>query len=258
MSIPRNTPQRVQDCPILQWASGRTEAKLPGQSRFMGFVGFHSEIGADSALDAASIAAGTPKITIRHTREGDSPALVDHWSFGEQLAFYPVTAGPPYTTISACLKSPRTAEAGIGLTWPQGGRSRMAVRGYLLLGTQPVLVQLSVKSTMTDCLLAALLDHMRVVAAADDLVDRKKHPEIIAAHEISLPLRAGDEVTVGRGETTQITPLVSAHPATIDRAYITKVYRPRAIDEAAQGAWDDVVAWSVGYASGETNGDSHM
>src|SRR5262245_41645523 len=121
MTIPRNTPAPVQDCPILQYASGRTEARPAAQSRFMGHVGFHIEQGKDEALDAALGALGTPRMEIRHPRQGGQSAIVPHWSLGETIRFHPITAGPTSTTIGGCLAGPnaqRTAEVGIGLAWP--------------------------------------------------------------------------------------------------------------------------------------------
>jgi len=258
MTIARNTPQTIQDCPILQYASGHTEALLPGLSRFQGFVGFHTEAGKDAALDAALKAAGVQQITIRHPRAGAAPAIVPHWSFGEAIRFYPITGGPPATTISACLRSGATAEAGIGLSWPAGEKSRLAVRGLIMVGDAPVLVQLSVRSTMTDHLLAALLDHYRVCAAADALIKREQHPEIVAFHELALPLSAGAEIPAGRGETAQIAPLRSDHPADVSKAYISSCWRKNAVQDAALAAWPGIVAWSLGYKSGETNGDSSL
>jgi hypothetical protein len=255
--IPRNTPQTIADCPILQWASGHTQARLAAHSRFQAHVGFHIERERDSALDALLEAAGTAKIDIRHPRPG-AFEIKPHWSFGESIRFYPVTAGPPATTISACLRSAATGEAGIGLAWPTGEKSRMAVRGLVLVGTVPILVQLSARSTMTGYLLAALLDHVRVCQAADDMIDRAKHPELVALHELALPLVAGAEVAAGRGETSQITPLASDHPEEITRPYVLSCWRAKAIHEAACVAWPGIVAWAAGYASGETNGDSHV
>src|SRR5919108_1509162 len=133
-SIPRNTPQSVQDVPILQWASGRTEARSASGGRFAGHVGFHIEAGKDDELDRALHAASIPRIEIRHPRSGAPSEIKPHWSFGDSLRLYPITAGPPATTISACLRSAATAEAGLGLAWPQGEKSRMAVRGLLLIG----------------------------------------------------------------------------------------------------------------------------
>jgi hypothetical protein len=258
VTITRNTPQTVQDCPILQYSSGHTEARFEGLSRFQGFVGFHMEANKDSALDAALKAAGVLQITIRHPRSGAPPAIVPHWSFGESIRIYPITAGPPATTIGGCLRTNATAEAGIGLSWPAGERSKLAVRGLIMVGDAPVLVQLSVKSTMTDHLLAALLDHYRVCEAADKLIKRAQHPEMVAFHELALPLIAGAEIPAGRGETAQIAPLRSDHPSAIEKAYISSCWRKNIVHDAALAAWPGIVAWAAGYRTGETNGDSHL
>jgi len=259
--IPRNAPQTVADVPILQWASGRTEARPASGSRFAGFagfVGFHSEAGKDEALDTACQQGGVARIEIRHPRPSGHQ-IVTHWAFGEQIRFHPITAGPPATTISGCLRlTEATAAAGLGLAWPTGDKSRLAVRGLILVSDTPVLLQLSVKSTMTDYLLSALIDHIRVCETADGLIKREQHPEIVALHELALPFKAGDERSVGKGETTLITPLVSAHPAEPDKAHITNCWRSKATHEAALHAWEGVQAWAAGYGSGETNGDSHL
>jgi hypothetical protein len=212
----------------------------------------------DAALDAALKAAGVAQITIRHQRAGAPPAIVPHWSFGESIRIYPITAGPPATTIGGCLRTSATAEAGIGLSWPAGEKSRMAVRALIMVGDAPTLVQLSVRSTMTDHLLAALLDHYRVCEAADKLIKRDQHPEMVAFHELALPLTAGNEIPAGRGETSQITPLRSDHPAAIEKAYISSCWRKNVVADAALAAWPGIVAWALGYRTGETNGDSHL
>jgi hypothetical protein len=259
MSIPRNTPQAVQDCPVLQWASGRTEARPISGGRFQGFVGFHVERGKDQALDATCEAASVAQMELRHPRPSGTPVVVTHWAFGEQLRFYPITAGPPATTISGCLRlADATAASGLGLAWPAGEKSRLAVRGFILVGETPILVQLSVRSTMTTYLLSALVDHYRVCDTADSIIDRAKHPDPVTLHELALPLSAGTEISVGRDETTLITPLMSAHPAELSKEYITSCWRSKAVHEAALAAWPGIVVWAAGYRSGETNGDSHL
>jgi len=256
--IPRNTPQQVQDVPILQYASGHTEARPQGLGRFSGHTGFHVERGKDAAFDAACEQAGIAEIDIRHPRAGAQPEIKRHWSFGESIRFHPITAGPPYRTIAHCLRTPQTAQAGLGLAWPQGEKSRLAVRGFIVVGGELRLVQLSVRSTMTDYLLAALLDHVRVCAVADDLIDRAKHPEVVTLHELALPLVAGAETSVGRGETSTVAPLKSGHPEAIDREYVKSCWRSNALHQAALEAWEGILTWAAGYATGETNGDSHL
>lgn len=257
--IPRNTPQNVADLPILQWSSGHTEARAEGAARFAGFVGFHVEQGRSASFDAAAAAAGLPAITIRHPRGAGKYEQKQHWSLGEQLVVYAITAGPPATTISGCLAlAQATAEAGIGLAWPSGERSRLAVRGVVVLGGSAQLVQLSVKSTMTGHLLAALLDHFRACAAADGLVDRAKHPDPIGFYELGLPLRAGADVSAGSAATAQVAPIVSGHPREIDAAYVKAGWARGAILQLVGQAWPEVRVWAAGYRSGETNGDSHL
>lgn len=255
----RNTPQTIQDVPILQWANGRSEARPIGAGRFAGFVGFHVEIGKDESFDRACHAAGVARCEIRHQRPGGTE-IKPHWSLGEQIVLYPITAGPVATTIAGCVQqAAATAAAGIGLAWPSGEKSRMALRCLIGVGDTWQLVQLSARSTATDRLLAALLDHYRACAAADSLIDRARHPEPVQFHELALPLIAGAEQTAGKGEdTAQVVPFVSAHPRDLDRAYISSCWRKSAIHEAALAAWPGIVAWAAGYRSGETNGDSHI
>jgi hypothetical protein len=257
--IPRNTPQTVQDVPVLQWASGHTQARSTPSARFAPFVGFHAERGKDVDLDSALSALGIESIEIRHPRPGGSE-IKAHWPLGEQLYFHPITAGPPATTISGCLRlADQTAAAGIGLLWRDGEKSRLAVRGLVTIGEASILMQLSVRSTMTGFLLAALLDHYRVCDTADSIIDRAKHPEMVMFHELTLLLRSGTEQSAGKGETTaQITPLVSLHLAELERGYIMSLWRKAQVHEAALAAWPGIVAWAAGYRSGETNGDSHL
>jgi hypothetical protein len=67
------------------------------------------------------------------------------------------------------------------------------------------------------------------------------------------------EQAAGKGETTaQLTPLISGHPAELERAYVTSCRRKAAIHEAALASWPGLVVWAAGYRSGETNGDSHL
>lgn len=258
-SIPRRAaPVDELHLPVIQWASGHTDARTTA-SRFGPLVGSHSEVGRDAALDEAATAAGTPQMDIRHPRAGGPGEIKRHWAFGESLLFFPLTAGPPARTISACIRQHAlaTAESGIGLAWPVGSKSRMAVRGYLLLAHTPVAVQLAVRSTMTSALLAALLQHLADCETADTLIDRARHPAPVACHELAMLLVAGDEVSVGSGETSLITPFL-ATPLEEDKAALAIRWRPATIDRAAVTDWAATQAWAAGYASGETNGDSHL
>lgn len=254
--ITRNTPQNVADLPILQWSSGHTERQTG--ARFAGFVGFHVEQGKVSAFDEAAAAAELEIITIRHPRGKGQYEAKPHWSLGERLAFYPITAGPPATTISGCIALAReTAAAGIGLAWPSGEKSRMAVRGVVALARVPLLVQLSVRSTMTGALLATLLDHYRACAIADAMVKRTP-PDPVMFHELGLPLIAGAETSAGKDATAQLTPIVSGHPREITADYVRAAWARSPIPQLAIEAWPEIRVWAAGYRSGDTNGDSHL
>lgn len=247
--MPRNTVQTAIEVPALQWANGRTEARPLGTGRFIGHVGFHSECGRDDDFDAWCIDSGVTKIEIRHPRDTGAPAIVAHWDFGSAIRFFPITSGPAYASVQALIKARDTAQSGIGAAWPQGERSRLAVRGFLMIGRAYTLVQLGVRSKMTEHLLAALIDHTRACEAADGLVDRAKHPDPVCLHEIALTLGAGDERPVGRKETTMITPFVSGHPAVLALPYLWGAWRPEALHSQAMEAWDSVVAWAQEYAA---------
>lgn len=254
-TIGRNTVRTVQDATIVQYANGKTVARaLHGAGRFMPFVGFHAEAGKDSDFDAALQHAGIPLIEIKHQRQGGAN-IVRHWCFGEKIAFYPITSGPVAPTVATSLSDRNahdTAEAGIGLRWGQGERSRMAIRGYLdclVRAGALYLVQISVKSRMTDVLLAALLDHGRACEAADSLIDRKKHPDLVSYHEVALPLGAGEEQEWGKGDTATVVPFVSLHPAQVDAAYLRSRWRPEIVQGAALTEWASIQAWAHDYAS---------
>ncbi len=80
---------------------------------------------------------------------------------------------------------------------------------------------------MTDELLAALVDHVRVCQIADTLVvDRAKHPYVIHCYELALPLGPGQEEFWGKCETTTVMPITSLHPETIDLPYLRTLWRP--------------------------------
>lgn len=257
-SIPRNAPREVSHVGIVQWASGHTKARFTPGGVFGSHVGFHAEIGRDADLDAACTAAQTPTMEIKHPRPNSPGEIKPHWSFGESLTFYPVTAGPPAMTITGCLRNPQaTADAGIGLAWPAGDKSRMAVRGYMPIGDSFVLVQLATRSTMTNALLGALLTHVAHCTQADTLIDRARHPDLVACHELAMLLTCGEETTAGREATTQIYPFV-LRPVTLTRDTLGTLWRSSALNQDAVHAWEGIQLWAAGYSSGETNGDSHL
>jgi hypothetical protein len=252
MTIGRNRVRQVQDVITVQWANGKNEGRLtPGTGRFVSHVGFYVEAGRDGGFDAWVEAAGVSQMEIRHPRAGAAAEIVRHWNLGEQVRLYPVTSGPIAPTVAASL-APRnvqaTVEAGLGIRWGrgEGERSKLAVRGYLQVGKEVYghLVQISVRSRMTDELLTALVDHVRVCEIADNLIDRTKHPEVIQCHELALPLGAGKEEQWGKGETTTVFPLTSLHPPSVDLPYLRSLWRPEAVAEMAVQDWQDIQAWA--------------
>jgi len=252
MTIGRNRVRMVQDAMTVQWANGKNEGRLtPGQGRFVSHVGFYAEVGKDHEFDAAMEAAGISPMEIRHPRPGGPAQIVKHWNLGEQIRLFPITSGPVAPTVAGSLSQRNvaaTVEAGIGIRWgrAEGERSKLGIRGYLQVGgaVYPRPVQISVRSRMTDELLEALIDHVRVCEQADTLVDRAKHPDVVQLYEMALPLGAGKEEQWGTSETTTIVPLSSLHPHEVDLAYLRSLWRPEALVEMALRDWPDVQAWA--------------
>lgn len=248
----RNTVRQIQDAVTIQWANGKNEGRETiGQGRFVSHVGWYSEVGKDGEFDSWCEAQAVPQLEIRHPRQGAAAEVKRHWNLGETVRLFPITAGPVAPTVATSLSvrnHAATVEAGIGIRWAReaGARSKLGVRGYLTLGgqvfTRPV--QISVRSRMTDELLAALVDHVRVCEVADRLVDRTKHPDVVQCYEVALPLGAGAEESWGKGETTTVTPLASRHPADVDLAYLRSAWRPDVLAEWVLPDWADVLAWA--------------
>ena len=258
--IGRNKARAGDDAPTLQYANGKTVFRATiGSGRFAPLVGFHIEAGRSDALDEAMRAAKVKQIEIKHQRTGGAE-IVRQWGLGETIRFYPVTSGPVATTVGGSLsgKNARlTSEAGIGMRWGQGERSKVAVRGFLdtLVRVDAlILIQLSVRSRMTDVLIAALLDHGRVCEAADGLIDRGRHPDVVTFHEVALPLGPGEEQEWGKGDTATVVPFTSLHPATVDADYLRGVWRPDAVHSAAYAAWEGIQEWAREYAAKDAEG----
>jgi len=270
MAIGRNKIRQFTDAMTIQWANGKNEARLtPGSGRFVSHVGWYAEVGRDDEFDRFVYQAGIPQMEIRHPRQNAAAQIVRHWNLGEHIRFFPVTSGPVATTVAASLSARNiaaTIEAGIGLRWGrgEGERSKMAIRGYVQVRRQkrsdagahdewllyPRLVQISVRSRMTDELLAALVDHVRVCEIADTLVDREKHRDVIHCYELALPLGPGQEEQWGKGETATVHPIASLHPETVDLPYLRSLWRPDQVVELALRDWPDVQAWAQEFSIG--------
>lgn len=253
--IGRNKIRIAQEVVTLQYANGKSVARLTaGTGRFQPYIGFHIEAGRDQELDTTLATAKIASIEIKHQRPGGAE-IVRHWNLGEQVNFFPVTSGPVALTVAGSLaerNAKATAEAGIGMRWGSNERSRMAIRGYLEILVRLSsfrLVQLAVRSRMTDVLLATLIDHARVCEAADSLVDRGKHPEVVAFHELALPMGPGNEEEWGKGDTTTVTPFISLHPKAIDADYLRSIWRSDQLHAAALRDWEGIQFWAQEYAA---------
>lgn len=253
--IGRNKVRQAQDVITLQYANGKSMARQVGSSgRFAPYVGFHIEVGKDGEIDTALGNAKVVQIEIKHQRPGGAE-IIRHWGLGETVRLYPITSGPVAPTVAASLAGKNadlTADAGIGIRWGENERSKLAVRGYLdvlVRAGSLRLCQLSVRSRMTDELLKALIDHGRVCEAADSLVDRTRHPDVVCFHEIALPLGPGEEELWGKTDTTSVTPFHSTHPETIDADYLRGVWRPDSVHSAALRDWEGIQFWAREYAS---------
>jgi hypothetical protein len=253
--IGRNKVRAVQDAVTLQYANGKSVARRTlGTGRFAPYVGFHIEAGRDGELDAVLQQAKVAQCEIKHQRPGGAE-VVRHWDFGETVRLFPVTSGPVAPTVAGSLaggNARETAEAGLGLRWGNGERSKLAVRAYL----EPLvkvgylrLVQLSVRSRMTDELLKALLDHGRMCEAADSLIDRTRHPELVTFHELALPLGAGNEQEWGKGDTATVVPFVSRHAQTLNAELLRELWRPDELHAAALREWEGIQQWAREYAA---------
>jgi hypothetical protein len=257
------------DFPAIIWANGLVMARPAGSAeRFGGLVGFFTEVGSDQDLDAAMETAQVAPIEVRHARAGEESVVKQHWFLGETIRVFPVTQGPPAPTVGGCLSRGNwdtTIASGIGIRWPQGGVSSVAIVGYLEILTrvgylQPV--KLTARSRMSDWLIAALDDHLRVAKAADAIVDRNAHPEPVDLLEIAWVLGAGDEVSFGTSQTRMVVPLVSKHPKEVDRAYMRTVYLSHndhgtAVREQAEQDWPGILAWAERVATGNGDGAPH-
>lgn len=253
--IGRNKVRLAQDVVTLQYANGKSMARQAGGSgRFAPYVGFHIEVGKDAEVDTALTTAKVAQIEIKHQRPGGAE-IIRHWGLGETVRLYPVTSGPVAASVAASLAGKNvelTAEAGIGIRWGENERSKMALRGYLDVLVRAGcmrLVQFSVRSRMTDELLKALIDHVRVCEAADHLIDRTRHPEVVCLHEIAMPLGPGEEALWGKSDTTSVIPFCSTHPDLVDAEYLRGVWRPDNVHTAAQRDWESIQLWAHEYAT---------
>jgi hypothetical protein len=248
----RNKVQAVAEAVTLQYANGKTVyRKEVGKGRFVPFVGFHIEVGKSEAVDEALKAENIPQIEIKHQRQGGAE-IVRHWNLGEQVKIFPLTSGPLANTIAGCLSDrllDETLDAGLAMRWPDGERSKFAIRGYLVPLVDrgcTELIQFSTRSRMTDRLLSALVAHAEVAERADELLDRQDDPVMLV--DIALPLgTASEEEEWGKGDTATVVPFRCLHPDDVSKDYVESLLAPESLNRIAHRDWDSVVTWAHEY-----------
>lgn len=260
--IGRNRIKMIASVPVLQWANGRTVVQSHDHAgTFESFVGWHIEVGQHAIVDEVAQRAAIPIVHIRHQRQGgEGAAVVRHWSLGPHIRLFPLTRGPVVDRMAAAAREDARADiadSGMVMRWDSQSddltdRSYLAVRGYVQFQAPdqtwviiPTLVQVTVRSRMTDAFLAALVDHLRVCEQADAFLKPDRRTEPIAMYEIALPLEPGEEEVWGKRQTAPVIPMRSARPQTITRAYLQAMWRPKYVAEAALRDWDAVRAWAA-------------
>ena len=232
-------PAPVVEDPLIQWATG-----LPTVNRQI-YAGWMVEAGKQEDLDGAMQSVGFPKVTIKH----GSGAVVTHWAIETANMF--ILADGVQTTTE--LKR-STERYGIAYGWrtTDTGRqqsvlkARVMLRDLLYVGyTDPL--TLSVKSTLTGDILAALLAQYDVLDAVDAFraLDGKPpmSPPLYACY---LPIGPGAEVSRGSGQNTkEITPPVAVIPQPITKEYIRAAWCKRDWVAVIESLIDPTVLWSV-------------
>jgi hypothetical protein len=235
---PARRPATVVEDPILQWASGLQTV----DKRI--YAGWLLEVNKHEALDLSMHEAGFEQVTIKHGNGN----IVTHWAVETATAFV-VADG-----VQTPAEMRRTAERhGIAYGWrtlDDGRRQsqlkmRVLLRELLMVNCYEVLT-ITVKSTMTDDLLNALMLQYDVLNAVDGFrQDDGKPPMGAPFYACSLPLTYGEEVTRGKTATKSIIPPAAAMPSPITREYIKANWIKRDWTAFVESIVDDTVRWSV-------------
>lgn len=253
MALPqRNTPRAEVRLPLVQFANGLVKSDQAKAGRIIpGLTGFHIEAGKyGDDFDRAMLDSQVQRITISHM----GGRQVQHWYLGDELTFWPLTAGPVSKSVAGMLRGQNydaTCNAGIGLVWPASdgkggkGKSKMALQGFIRIGAYLHHVLISVHSTMTNKLTEALLQHFDVLQVADELLQRAGNP--VGFHELALMLRTAENATQAKGadgSSTEYYGMACSHPAAPDKEYLNSIWRPKRVVELANEKWQDCVDWA--------------
>ena len=236
---PARRPAPPVTDPLLQWSTGLTT-----KERTI-YAGWLVEAGRNEALDEAMQAAGFAFVTIKH----GSGNLVTHWAV-ETANVFVVCDG-----VQSIGEMKHTAERyGIAFGWRRLDdgrmqsvlRCRVFLRELLAVGYfEPLL--LTVKSTLTGDLIAALTRQYEVLDAVDAFRKLDKKPPLQAPfYAAALPIGPGAEVARGNGgQTKEITPPVAKIPTPITKEYIRAQWLRQPWALAVEGLVDETVRWSV-------------
>jgi hypothetical protein len=245
MTTQRNRPT-ADGHPILQWHNGKTTARHAGKPRFAeGFVGFTVEAGRWEAFDRTAVELAVPKVEIKHRRPGTFE-VKEHWSLGDEMSVYPLTAGPVRATMTIAARTPQDSarRAGIVARW-DGDKTRLAFWVLPVFGGlvhQAPLI-LTARSRMTDYLYGALLDHCtRVCDAVEAHLGQSAS---IMPWDIALPLIPDEQREFGKGEQTTVTPLASGHGPSISAEDVQALMLPDGWSDFAAGLAEEAQAWAL-------------
>ncbi|MCG8349085.1 MAG: hypothetical protein MI924_15045 [Chloroflexales bacterium] len=223
---------------LLQWSTG-----LQTDKRTI-YAGWLVETGRSETLDEAMETAGFTTVTIRH----GSGNTVMHWAV-EQANLFVIAEG--VQGITEMKNTPDRYGVAFGWRTLPDGRPQSALKFRALLHelldvdyTEPLLV--SVKSTLTGDLLAALMHQYDVLDAIDRERAAKGQPPLNPPfYACSIPLGPGAEVARGSAQKKEIVPIVAHVPDSIDRSYLVAHYIRKPWVTLIEGMLDATITWSV-------------
>lgn len=263
--LKRNVVQRTTKAPVLQYLTGSqliTWRNLGERDWRARLAGLSIEVGRyGDEFDRFLHQQGYARIEIEHKRHNAKPVIAQHWWFGDELAVFPLTAGPTIGSVAGLLKRQQEAiDAGIGVRWPEGEGSALAVRGYvraLLEAGWDQPVQLTTHRNMTDYMLAALVRHIEAAELADELARKKAQDPnaFVSPVELAWVIGVGEPTDVGKAQSSRVRPVVCVHPKAMDRQYLASIYAAGNLRAVLQSAverdWQGTVAWAAEFARGQ-------
>ena len=236
---PARRPAPVVSDPLLQWATG-----LQTRQRTI-YAGWLVEYGKHDDFDGAMQLAGFQTVVIKH----GSGNYVEHWAV-EAANLFIIAEG-----VQSIGEMKHTDDRyGIAFGWRtlDGGRQQSVLRARVLLRellelgyTDPLI--LSIKSTLTGDILAALGRHYEVLDAIDAFRAQDKKPPLQPSfYACSITIGPGPEVSRGSGgQTKEIAPPVASIPQPVSREHIIAHWCRREWLSAIEGRLDDTIRWSI-------------